>query len=174
MTRLRRGRANDWGWRGRSIFIHSGARTPSFRPVSYDWLRACYVRPERPIRSVYMYVAASVGGEAVGNSWSPWEKRTNKFSLTLCLKEGNSSSVFSPLEKPLHIFFSLQHPPRLKGVFPFRRNRYAYSFQNKGFRTSKRKQRMFFSPWKKEMAQVLISTWKNRYAYAFRWLDPTS
>ena len=29
---------------------------------------------------------------------------------------------FSPLENPLHIFFSLQHPPLLKDVLTFRKN----------------------------------------------------
>ena len=117
MPRLRRRRATDWGCRGRSILIHSGARTPPFSPWATIGWGVCYVRSERPIRSVCLYVAASVGGEAVGNSWSPWEKRTNKFSLTLCLKERNGLSVFSPLEKPLHIFYRCSTPYVLKMYF---------------------------------------------------------
>ena len=175
MPWLRRGRATDWGCRRRSILIHSGARTPSFSPWATIGWGACYVRSERPIRRVCMYVAASVEGEAVGNSWSPWEKRTNKFSLTLCLKEWNGSSVFSPLEKPLHIFFRCSNPHVLKMYFLSQETVTHIRFKIRVSETQRRKQRMCFSALeKKEMAQVLFATWKNRYAYVFRWLEPTT
>ena len=56
---------------------------------------------------------------------------------------------FSTWKTVTHILF-VPAPPRLKDVLPFRKNCYVYSFQDKGFRTSKKKTaHVFFSSWKK-------------------------